>query len=254
MSVARFFCEQVTPTESRLTLPSAVAHHIRVRRLKAGQAIVLFNGSGHESHATLQFDESGQPHALITSTQMVDRELPWPITLVQGIASQDRMDWVIEKAVELGVSTVIPVLTDRSVVKLSPDRAKKRLLHWQKIVVSASEQCARNRLMQIHEPCSIGLAMSLCENSPLLWCHVDASAQPIGAPEIVQTVFAAGRTCVVVGPEGGFSDNEAAVLQKSGARAVSLGPRILRTETAGLVAVSSLTASLSAKAVSTTTS
>jgi len=254
MSAPRFFCEQILPTESRLTLPSAVAHHIRVRRLKAGQSIVLFDGSGSESHATLQFDESGQPHALITSTQMVDRELPWSITLVQGIASQDRMDWVIEKAVEIGVSALIPVLTDRSVVKLSPERAKKRLLHWQKIVVSASEQCARNRLMTIHEPCSIGQAMSFCENTPLLWCHVDASTEAIGAPEMVQDVFNAGRACVIVGPEGGFSGNEAAVLQKSGARAVSLGPRILRTETAGLVAVSSLTTSLSAKADQSTTS
>jgi len=252
MSAPRFFCELIAPTESRLTFDPAVAHHIRVRRLKAGQPIVLFDGSGRESYATLQFGESGQPHALITCTQTIDRELPWPITLVQGIASQDRMDWVIEKAVEIGVSALIPVLTDRSVIKLSPDRAKKRLLHWQKIVVSASEQCARNRLMQIYEPCSIGQAMLLCENSPLLWCHASNTSAPIGSPGIVQTVFNAGRACVIVGPEGGFSDPEATMLEDAGARAVSLGPRILRTETAGLVAVSCLTTSLGAKGVAAT--
>ena len=253
MNVPRFFCEQIVPTESTLTLTSAVAHHIRVRRLKAGQQIVLFDGSGTEFHATLQFDASGKPHVLINSTQTIDRELPWPITLVQGIASQDRMDWVIEKAVELGVAALIPVLADRSVVKLSADRAQKRLLHWQKIVVSASEQCARNRLMQIHEPCNIGQAIALCAGSPLLWCHVDTSTLPIGSPDIVRTVADAGRACVIVGPEGGFSENEAAVLQKAAAHAVSLGPRILRTETAGLVAISSLTTSLSEKAFSSTT-
>ena len=244
MSTPRFFCETVLTSDSTCTLPPAVAHHVRVRRLKAGQEIVLFDGSGTESTALLQFESSGQAVAVITSTQAIDRELPWHTTLVQGIASQDRMDWVIEKAVEIGVTNFVPLLADRSVVKLSEDRAQKRLAHWQKLIISASEQCGRNRLMQIQAPCGMDEAISHCGNSPMLWCHANAHTVSIGDKGVVQAVASADHACLVVGPEGGFSDNEARRWQAAGAQAVSLGPRILRTETAGLAAITSLNALL----------
>ncbi|HEY7803011.1 MAG TPA: 16S rRNA (uracil(1498)-N(3))-methyltransferase, partial [Orrella sp.] len=204
----------------------------------------LFDGSGSESTALLQFEPSGQAFALITSTQSIDRELPWHITLVQGIASQDRMDWVIEKAVEIGVTDFVPLLADRSVVKLSEDRAQKRLAHWQKLIISASEQCGRNRLMEIQVPCGMDEAIRHCNNNPILWCHANADTVSIGDQGVIQTVAAANHACLVVGPEGGFSDNEARHWQAAGAQAISLGARILRTETAGLAAIASLNALL----------
>jgi len=151
---------------------------------------------------------------------------------------------VIEKAVEMGVSKFVPLLADRSVVKLSDDRAQKRLIHWQKLIISASEQCGRNRLMQIQAPCGMDEAIRHCENSPIFWCHTNTDTVSIGDIGVVQAVAAANHACLVVGPEGGFSDNEARRWQVAGAQAVSLGPRILRTETAGLAAIASLSALL----------
>ncbi len=180
--------------------------------------------------------------ATITATEAVDRELAWKITLVQGVASQDRMDWIVEKAVELGVSNLVPVLADRSVIKLNADRAQKRLAHWQKLVISASEQCGRNRLMRIHTPCDAAKAIKHCTDQPVLWCHVQENALAIADARILQKVAAQQRVCLVIGPEGGFSDVEARAWQAAGAQAVSLGPRVLRTETAGVVAIASLTA------------
>jgi len=244
MSTPRFFCETVLTPDATCLLPPAVAHHVRVRRLKAGQEIILFDGSGTESKGLLQFEPSGQALVLITSAQAIDRELPWHITLVQGIASQDRMDWVIEKAVEMGVSKFVPLLADRSVVKLSDDRAQKRLIHWQKLIISASEQCGRNRLMQIQAPCGIDAAIRHCDNEPILWCHANAESVSIGDAGVIQTVASTNRACLVVGPEGGFSDNEVRIWQAAGAQAISLGARILRTETAGLAAIASFNALL----------
>lgn len=229
-----------------MALPDAVSHHIRVRRLKAGQPIVLFDGTGIESNAILQFETGGQPFATIVTSETVDRELPWRLTLVQGIASQDKMDWIIEKAVELGVSTLLPVMTERSVVKLSHERATKRVQHWQKLVLAASEQCGRNQLMQIHSPCNTTAAIAQCQEQPLLWCHIHGDTRRMHDPEVIQAVLAHQRACLIVGPEGGFSQIEANAWQQAGAQSVSLGPRVLRTETAGLAAAASLTALLSA--------
>lgn len=242
MGAPRFFCEHIPEPDATGALPAEVAHHIRVRRLKAGQTIVLFDGSGRESSAVLHFERSGQPMATVTTTKVVNRELDYEITLVQGVASQDRMDWIVEKAVEIGISNFVPVLSERSVVKLSADRAQKRLTHWQKLVISASEQCGRNRFMRIHTPSDTATAIEHCAGQPVLWCHVQENALAITDSRILQNVTHRKRVCLVVGPEGGFSDTEAHAWQAAGAQPVSLGPRVLRTETAGLVAVASLMA------------
>lgn len=247
MGTPRFFCEQLAAPGATLALPDTVAHHIRVRRLKAGQPIVLFDGSGVQAHAALQFERGGQAIASVASIETVDRELPWALTLIQGVASQDRMDWIVEKAVELGVSTLVPVLTERSVVKLNSQRADKRVQHWQKLVISASEQCGRNRLMQIHMPCDTATAIRLCAGQPMLWCHLHGQSTEISSPSIVEQVALARQACLVVGPEGGFSDGEVRAWQQAGAQSVRLGTRVLRTETAGVVAVAGLTALLQAR-------
>ena len=223
-----------------MCLPAAVSHHIRVRRLKAGQKIVLFNGTGVQADAELAFGSAGQALALIDVVKAVDCELPFRLTLVQGIASQDRMDWVVEKAVELGVDTLLPVTASRSIVKLSADRAAKRTAQWQKQVVAASEQCGRNRLMQIQSPCPIEQAIDRVESAPMLLCHLSDDTVALSNPPLLDAIRSAKAASIIVGPEGGWDDGEATRWIAAGAWPISLGARVLRTETAGLAAIAGL--------------
>lgn len=240
MTSPRFFCQEPLSADAVVVLPSAVSHHIRVRRLRAGQEIVVFDGSGVEFNAVLQFEKSGQAIALTGAAQAVDRELPQTLTLVQGIASQERMDWVVEKAVELGASALVPVTASRSVVKLSGERAAKRVAHWENLVIAASEQCGRNRLMKIYLPCPIGEAVKNCARGPMLLCHPSPGVQAINDPDIVQSARSAKGANLIVGPEGGWDETEVRQWLAAGAQAISLGKRVLRTETAGLAALSAL--------------
>lgn len=240
MSLPRFFCEVPLLANTELSLPAAVSHHIRVRRLKAGQQIVLFDGSGTEVIANLAFEKSGQAIAVLSEIHAIDRELPYQVTLVQGIASQDRMDWVVEKAVELGVTSLVPVTANRSVVKLTGDRAAKRTAQWQKQVISASEQCGRNRLMQIHAPCTIDQAIMHLRSVPMLLCHLSPEAMPLDDDAVLHAIKTRQACSIIVGPEGGWDDDEAQRWIAAGAYPITLGHRTLRTETAGIAAVSGL--------------
>ncbi|UOD51119.1 16S rRNA (uracil(1498)-N(3))-methyltransferase [Orrella daihaiensis] len=240
MSLPRFFCEIPLLANTKVALPDQVNHHIRVRRLKAGQEVVLFDGSGVQATALLEFEKSGQAIAVVSDIAKIDRELPYRLTLVQGIASQDRMDWVIEKAVELGVTSLIPVTAHRSTVKLSHDRAAKRTAQWQKQVVAASEQCGRNRLMQIHAPCAVDEAIASVSDRPMLLCHLHSQTLRLDEPSVLEAIRSAKAASIIVGPEGGWEDHEASRWLDAGAYPISLGQRVLRTETAGLVAVAGL--------------
>lgn len=245
MNAPRFFCELPMLEGQTVALPQTVSHHIRVRRLKAGQQVVLFDGQGQQFESTLQFSPDGQALAEITSSNFADRELKGRIVLVQGIASQDRMDWVTEKAVELGVAELIPVAASRSVVKLAGERATKRTEHWRKLIISASEQCGRNQLMQVQPPCDLRQAIRACQNLPKLLCHFSDDHVALTDPELLSTIKTAGAVCIVVGPEGGWDANEVRCWLDAGAMITSLGPRVLRTETAGAAATAALTALLS---------
>ena len=240
MSLPRFFCDTELLAATELRLPSTVNHHIRVRRLRAQERIVLFNGTGIEASAALAFDQSGHAIAFIDSVKTVNRELPFRLSLAQGIASQDRMDWVVEKAVELGVDTLLPVTSKRSIVRLNADRAAKRTAQWQKQVIAASEQCGRNRLMQIQPPCSIDNAIEHIKAAPLLLCHVNEATVPLGHPPLLDAIRTAKAASIIVGPEGGWDDHEVAQWLSAGAWPISLGTRVLRTETAGLAAAAGL--------------
>lgn len=244
MNFPRFFCDAELRTNTQLNLPVAVNHHIRVRRLKAGQTIILFNGTGIEATAQLAFEKSGQAFAFIEAVVALDRELPFRLSLAQGIASQDRMDWVVEKAVELGVESVLPVTASRSVVKLNADRAAKRTAQWQKQVIAASEQSGRNRLMLIHPPCSIATAVELLKTAPMLLCHFGNEAVPLNHPPLLEAIRGANAASILVGPEGGWDEMEAQQWLAAGAWPISLGTRVLRTETAGLAAIAGLTSLL----------
>ncbi len=218
-------------------MPEALAHHAtRVLRLGEGDAIVLFDGRGGEVRASLR--QSGKSwYARLEVRDEVERESPLRLVLVQGLASGDKMDWIIQKAVELGAAAIVPLRADRSVLRLAPERAVKRAQHWQQVVVSACEQCGRNRVPELRP--LTGLAEYLGQPA-------DAVTRFVMAPEVGQRLDPAfrprGEVHVLVGPEGGWSDPELQLCLARGCLPMSLGPRILRTETAGLATLAAMQA------------
>lgn len=229
MSAPRFHCSTPLAAHSRIELPKDLAHHaLRVLRLRPGSTISLFDGAGGEYTATLQSDGK----AAWADTQAfspIERELPGHITLLQGMASGDKMDWIIEKAVEMGVTRIVPIAAQRSVLQLSGPRLEKRLLHWQRITMAASEQCGRNRLMIVDAPTTLAQALPTIEAGVVLLCH------PEGGHTLAQGLPAdTRRIALLVGPEGGWNEAELVCAHQSGALPLVLGPRILRTETAAI--------------------
>jgi 16S rRNA (uracil1498-N3)-methyltransferase len=238
MPVPRFFCPAPLQADCRIELPPELAHHaLRVLRLADGAAIALFDGTGGQYPATLRVD-GRRALAQVGGHEAVECELRGTLILVQGIAAGDRMDWIVEKAVELGVTELCPVAADRSVLRLAGPRLDKRLAHWRAIVQAASEQCGRNRLMQVHAPTPLAACLEALEG-PVLFCHPDGSRDFRSALQEVQT-----RLCLMVGPEGGWSPEELAGARRRGLEGVRFGPRVLRTETAGLALAAAATALL----------
>lgn len=234
MSVPRFFCDAPLSAGTRIALPDALAHHaLRVLRLRAGESVVLFNGQGGEYPATLDVDGKAG-FAQLGAFDPREAELTGRITLVQGLPSGDKMDWVVEKAVELGAARVCPIAAQRSVLQLSGPRLDKRVAHWQRIAQSAAEQCGRNRLMTVDAPLSLADWLALPADGPRLLCHPDAETDLAG---LLQGTPALASLTLLVGPEGGWSDKELAQAREAGVQAVRFGPRVLRTETAGLALI-----------------
>ncbi len=239
----RFYCPAPLAPGARLSLPDALAHHaVRVLRLRDGAAIALFDGSGGQYPAVLRI-QGKQAWAELGEFDAREAELPGRITLVQGLPGSDKMDWVVEKAVELGAAALIPVQARRSVVQLSEERAGKRRAHWQRIAQAAAEQCGRNRLMDIAAPLSLQDFLAQPAAGPLLLCHPDADATLAQAlaPLAGQ---AQPSLSLLVGPEGGWSEDELQAARRAGAQAVRFGPRVLRTETAGLALIAAASALL----------
>lgn len=236
---SRFFCPQADLSGRPFDLPAPVLHHVeRVLRLGEGDALVLFDGRGLEASATLVRGPRGL-QARVAETREVDRESVLQVTLAQCLPASDKMDWVVQKAVELGVSRILPVASRRCVLKLGGDRAERRLEHWQQVAIAACEQCGRNRVPEI-------AAIQGLER-----LFADGSAEALGdrfilAPGAVQGLGQASaggsRLSVLIGPEGGFDPEELRAADAAGWRRVSLGPRVLRTETAGLAALAALQA------------
>lgn len=242
MSAPRFFCPLPLQAHTTLPLPADVAHHaVRVRRLRDATPVILFNGHGGEYPAVLRV-EGKQVWCHLGEHVEREAELPGAIVLVQGLAGGDKMDWIIEKAVELGVTGVVPIAAQRSVLQLSGERLEKRLAHWQRIVESASEQCGRNRLLQVHPPRTLQAFLQESGAHALrttYLCHPEAPRalrDALGGP--------AETLSFMVGPEGGWSDDEYALAQRYSVATVRFGDRILRTETAGLAMASAASALL----------
>ena len=234
----RFFCPQPLAIGATIALPDAVAHHVHVVRLMQGEAITVFNGEGGEYTAVLCNVEKKRASAELKSHTAREAELPYAVTLAQALPEASKMDWIIEKAIELGAAGIVPLAAQRCVVRLSSERAEKKLAHWQGIIVSASEQCGRNRLAQL---------------APLQdfngWSsQQDLHKRIILTPRAEQSLADWARhqppqaITVMVGPEGGFSEAEEKAAIAAGAIGLSMGPRILRTETAGLTALATLSA------------
>jgi len=210
-------------------LPDAAAHHAaRVLRLRVGDAITLFNGEGGEYAARITTLGRHEVEVEIGPHDPVERESPLAVTLVQAISSGERMDVTIQKAVELGVTAIVPVVSERCVVRLHGERAGKRLAHWRQIVTSACEQCGRNRVPVVHGVIPL-----------MAWLKTDAGGlrrwvlvPDVAAPALRDQPRPDRAMAVLVGPEGGFSDAEMEAARQAGCLPVRLGPRVLRTETA----------------------
>lgn len=239
MAGPRFFTGPATAALTPgavVALPETVAHHaVRVVRLDVGDSLTLFDGSGGEYAATLTAIERRAVHARIDGFDPVERESPLAVTLVQAVVANDAMDYAVRKAVELGVAAIVPVLSARSAALPAGQRAEKRVAHWQQVAVAACEQCGRNRVPNVHAP------------RPLTQWHPQPGETAFVAGPAAEVSLAAvalpHRSCaVLIGPEGGFVDAEITALVQRGVVRVSLGPRILRTETAAVTALAVLQA------------
>ena len=239
MAIPRFFCPAALASNTTIKLPPDLAHHaIRVLRLRPDSDIVLFNGLGGEYPAKLGI-EGKNGYATLGEHDPAEAELDGDITLVQGIPAGDKMDWIIEKAVELGARRLVPITAQRSVLQLSGERLHKRMQHWSRIAQSASEQCGRNRIMEIDEPVALRdyLARRAGDGGNILFCHP-------ASPHTLTQALEAGQDqlTLLVGPEGGWSGDEQTLVEHHGLTAVSFGKRVLRTETAGLALIAAISA------------
>lgn len=238
MRIIRSHVDQPLAVGQCLTLPEdSSAHLLRVLRLAPGDAVTLFNGDGFDYTARLLTAAKRGAQAEVTGRERVERESPLRITLVQGVARGEKMDLVLQKATELGVDAFTPVITERTEVKLDAERAGKRMAHWRGVVAAACEQSGRAVLPRLSEP----VALSAYAGAEL--ADIRLVLDPASDVGLAAIAPAAGQSiALVVGPEGGLSDRDLATLQAAGFRGLRLGPRILRTETAGLAAVAALQA------------
>jgi len=235
----RFYCPVPLQARQTLDLPDAIVHHaVRVLRLRTGAAITLFDGRGGEYPATLRI-QGKSACAHLGDHNPRESESTLAITLVQGLPASGKMDGIVEKAVELGVHTLVPVMTQRSPAQ-AQDRLHKRLAHWQRIVHAASAQCGRNRLMRIDAPLPFDAylrqaAQPADTDATRLLCHPD------GDKSLRQALAHAPRALTLcVGPEGGWSDAELHAAQALGVQCIRFGARVLRTETAGMALVAAV--------------
>jgi 16S rRNA (uracil1498-N3)-methyltransferase len=237
MRVTRVYYPELLECKGTALLKGHPLQHLsRVLRHKPGDKVILFDGNNHQCEARIdsmgkeQIDLSTQP------IELVSRESNLDITLIQGMSRGERMDWTLQKATELGVRRIIPANTRRSIVKLDARRRVTRLQHWQGVLIHACEQSGRNLLPELEQPQDLSDAISLCEDSQLYYLDPLAETTVRQLPDTMNHK----KLCLVIGPEGGFDDDEQQMMIARGAHGLKLGPRTLRTETAGIVALAAL--------------
>lgn len=238
----RFHCPVALQTGQNLSLPASAARHVQVLRMQPGQSITLFNGEGGEWDATITRMGRSEVEALIGAHHATDREPMRAVHLAVGMPANDRMDWLVEKATELGVASIQPLHTAHSVLRLSGERAAKKQAHWQSVAVAACEQCGGNRVPLIHPVRDLAEWLSTTgsrQNRPTGMMGCVLSLAP-GAGTLSSTLSAqacASPVTFLSGPEGGLHASEDALARDAGFLPVTLGRRILRAETASLVAL-----------------
>lgn len=234
----RFYFPGPLAVGASVDLPDQVAHHIHVVRLGIGDAITLFNGEGGEYAATLVQTDRKRASAEVKAFSPREAELPYSVTLAQALPEGTKIDWIIEKAVELGAAALQPLAARRCVVRLSPERAAKKREHWQGIIVAATEQSGRNRLPRLAELADFGAWIAQQD------MHRRILLSPRGKQSLAEWArhHPPQAVSLLIGPEGGFSEQEEQAALSHGALALSMGPRVLRTETAGLAALAALNA------------
>jgi 16S rRNA (uracil1498-N3)-methyltransferase len=244
---ARFYADMALVPGTTVQLPPATARHVQVLRMQPGEALLLFNGLGDglpgsegEFEATVARMGRSDVEVIVGAYTPTAREAGRAIHLAVGMPANDRMDWLIEKAAELGAASIQPLMSERSVLRLKGERADKKISHWRGVAVAACEQCGRSRVPQIHDVASLAD-----------WLKGAGDAQPgdarlllslrEGSLPLAQAVPGLGALTFLSGPEGGLGPAEEAAAIACGFRAVTLGPRVLRAETAPLACLSLLT-------------
>lgn len=237
---ARFYFSGKLGNGSEVRLAPEAAHHAaRVLRLAVGEPVTLFDGHGGEFEARITRMDRGEVTIKTGAHLAVEREAPLDILLAQGLSSGDRMDLTLQKSVELGVTAIQPVTTERSVVKLKDERAARRAEHWQNLVIAACEQCGRNRVPPVAP--LLGLGEWLGQLGPPR-DELRLMLSPHAAVSLRELAPARGRVILLAGPEGGLAPGEVQSAQSRGFAPVRLGPRVLRTETAALAALAAIQA------------
>ncbi|WP_126446508.1 16S rRNA (uracil(1498)-N(3))-methyltransferase [Sulfuricystis multivorans] len=237
--IPRFHCPPPLAPGALVELPETVCHHaLRVLRMRNGDRLILFDGNGGEWQATLKVGAGGTAQALLGEFDPIERESPLQVTLAQALPAGDKMDWIVEKCVELGVAAIQPLAAKRSVMRLSLERMARRVQHWNAIAAAACEQCGRNRVpivapvLDLHQYLATAQAQNACR---LLLA-------PQGEDTLRSLARPTAPIVVMVGPEGGWDDGEIIAAQAAGFARVRLGPRVLRTETAGAALLAALQA------------
>ena len=240
MRIPRIYTDQPLLPGSEVLLPEQAGEHVaRVLRMERGHPLILFNGDGRECDARLASLAKRTVTAQVLATRDANREAPLQLTLAQGVARGEKMDWILQKATELGAARIVPLITERTEVKLDEDRAERRLAHWQSVIAGACEQSGRNVLPVVEPPQRLDRWLGALGEAHTA---VRLALLPEGDTALRNLPGLQSGALLVVGPEGGLSDHDIAMLTHAGFLGLRLGPRILRTETAGIAALAALQA------------
>jgi len=239
MRQTRLYLEGEYDSGSELEIDAERTHYLsRVLRLRVGDTIVVFNGKGAQFSASITGLQRSRAMLAVHDALAAATESGFKLHLAQGISRAERMDFVVQKATELGVKRITPLLTEHGVVKLAAERAEKRRQHWRKVATSACEQSGRVRLPLVDAP--VRLDTWLADKTEQ--ADIDILLKPGATESLASIDVPATKVCLLIGPEGGFSNAEYEMLEAAGFRAVSFGPRVLRTETAAIAALAILQA------------
>ncbi|GAA3927057.1 16S rRNA (uracil(1498)-N(3))-methyltransferase [Litoribacillus peritrichatus] len=233
MRIPRIYNKALSHEKNNLMLDAELSHYLgRVLRMKAGQQLYMFDGQGYEVLAEIEeFETKSCVRVAVVDVVENDKESPIYIHLGQSISKGDRMEFTIQKSVELGISEITPIFAERSEVKLKGERLQKKVDHWQSIAASACEQCGRSVVPKVNPPVSLEQWLRLRQEPVRITLHHRATAD-------LRTLEKPLTAALLIGPEGGLSETEIKISEESGFKSITIGPRVLRTETASLTVLS----------------